>query len=135
MGHDLSKASEEMAKYVIRGKVRVEIGWIGEGNDGDYDEDDSRDVPLLRFDAYDLVKHKNTLKCTGRYDCCRGGQDTSYCTQLPATLPMEVLKSVCRSIAEHIVDEPHWKRILEELSWMDEKDALRIHKQYQKEKA
>lgn len=122
-------ASEEMAQYIIPGKVRVIIGWIGEGNEGDYRADDPSDEPLLRFDAYDLTTHADTTECTGSYDCCRG-VDSSYCTRLPATLSKPVLESVCRHIAETIVDEENWKKILEGLSWLDENDAAQAHKNY-----
>lgn len=126
---DLSNATEDMAEFIIPGKVRVSIGWIGEGNSGDYNENDPDDVPLLRFDAYDLTAHEDTTKCTGFYDCCRG-HDSSYCTQLPATLPKPVLESVCHEIAEAIADEENWKRRLEELSWLDRADAERAHQKY-----
>lgn len=123
-------AHEEMAQYIIPGKVRVEIGWIGEGNEGDYRADNPDDEPLLRFDAYDLTKHEDTTNCTGVWDCCRSGQDASYCTRLPATLPKPVLESVCRLIAEQIVDEENWKRLLEGLSWLDTNDATQAHAKY-----
>lgn len=125
-------AHEEMAQYTIPGKVCVNIGWIGEGTSGDFQADDPKDAPLLRFDAYDLVPHKDLQDCTGSYDCCRGASDASYCTRLPATLPKPVLESVCRHIAETIVvkEDNGWKKILEGLSWLDENDADRIHKNY-----
>ena len=131
---DLSEASEEMASFEIPGKARVEIGWIGEGNSGDYDEDDPKDTPLLRFDALDLAAHKTPQECEGGEACyerdprCRSAQDASYCTQLPATLPKDVLTSVCRAIAQDIADKPHWKRLLEEWSWVNEARARGIHK-------
>lgn len=124
-------AHEEMAQYTIPGKVRVEIGWIGEGNEGDYQAYDPADAPLLRFDAYDLVPHADTTDCTGFYDCCRSAQDASYCTRLPATLPKPVLESVCRHIAETIADKENWKKLLEGLSWLDEADAQQAHKNYE----
>jgi len=131
--YDLSKASEEMARYTVRGKVCVKIGWIGEGNSGDYDESDPNDVPLLRFDAYDFAVHKKSCECGGGEACydrsprCRSAQDASYCTQLPAMLPRNVLKSVCRAIAKSIAGEESWKRKLEEWSWIDEPEARRLY--------
>lgn len=133
-GEKYANACEDMASFTIPGKVRVDIGWVGEGLSGDYKEEDPKDYPHLRFDAYDLTKHEDTTTCTGGWDCCRGAQDASYCTRLPAHLPKDVLKSVCRHIAERIEGEARWKRILEELSWLDEKDAVSIHSQYQKTK-
>lgn len=119
-------AGDTMASFEIPGKVRVDIGFIGEGRDGDFDPLDPNDYPHLRFDAYDLTKHKDTTECTGHLNCCRGGQDNSYCTQLPAGLPGTVLVGVCRAIAKDIVDIPHWKRCLERWSWVDEKKAREI---------
>jgi len=136
--YDLSNASEEMAKHVIRGKVKVVIGWMGEGNEGDYQEDDPDDVPLLRFDAYDFAAHKKSSDCGGGDYCykhnCRSAQDASYCTQLPATLSKDILKSVCRAIAKNIADESYWKRFLEEWSWIDAKEARKIHKNAKRRK-
>jgi hypothetical protein len=132
MAYAAQDAHEVMAQYTIPGKVRVEIGWIGEGESGDFAADDPKDTPLLRFDTYDLTKHADPADCADRFDCCRSGQDASYCTRLPATLPVPVLESICRSIAEAIVDEERWKRRLEELSWLEEKDAKRIHAKYTK---
>lgn len=113
-------AGEEMTKWVIPNKVRVSIGWIGEGISGEFNEDDPGDAPLLRFDAYDLAHPDEN-----DWDC-RSRQDASYCTCLPAWLPVSVLTAVCRAIAESIADESHWKRLLEEWSWADEDDAKAI---------
>jgi hypothetical protein len=114
---DFSHASEEMAKYVIPGKVKVVIGWIGEGRYGDFDEEDTGDTPYLRLSAYDLERITNS----------RSKQDNSYCTLLPAWTPVDVLQSVCHAIANSIVDEDHWKRRLEEWSWVDWREAYHIH--------
>lgn len=131
MAYTAQDAHEQMAQYTIPGKVRVEIGWIGEGVDGDFVAGVACDYPTLRFDAYDLTKHADALNCTGYFECCRGAQDASYCTRLSARLPKPVLESVCRSIAEAIVDEERWKRRLEELSWFNDGEAERIHAKYQ----
>lgn len=107
--------SETLATYTIPEKVRVDIVYLGEGRDGDYDPDDPEDVGLVRFDAHDLTGQ-------GRSD-----QDASYCTSIPLETPGPVLNSVCEFIAKKIVDEPHWKRILEELSWTNRKEAEEMH--------
>lgn len=127
-----ANAHEQMAQYTIPGKVRVEIGWIGEGKNGDFNAANPGDEPLLRFDAYDLTKHADTLNCTGYFDCCRGAQDASYCTRLSVATPVPILESVCRHIAEAIKDEARWKKLLEELSWLNDDEAERIHKKYTK---
>ncbi|MHC4780197.1 MAG: hypothetical protein ACYTFG_16630 [Planctomycetota bacterium] len=126
---DFSDASETMASYEMPGKVRVEIGWIGEGFNGDFDPEDPEDVPLLRIDAYDLSPHADTTECTGRFDCCRGATDNSYCTNIPAWVPPHVLESVCKAIALDIYDRDSWKRTLEGWSWLSEKKAYRLHEE------
>lgn len=126
---DFSDASEVMADYEKAGQVRVEIGWIGEGVRGDFVEEDPEDVPLLRFDAYDLAPHEDTTECTGRFDCCRGATDNSYCTNIPAWVPVQVLQSVCKAIALDIYDLSSWKRPLEGWSWLNEEKAFRLHEE------
>jgi hypothetical protein len=127
MTYDLSNASDEMAKYVIPGKVEVMMGYFDEGRSGDYDAEDPKDIPLCRFEAIDLV---HPLEDGPK---CRSQQDNSYCTLLPATLDAAVLESVCRFIAESVVELPHWKRTLEGHSWINKEQALRIHRKYQEE--
>lgn len=119
-----------LASFTIPHKVRVDIVWLGEGVSGDFNPEDEEDRPLARFDAYDLTKHEDTTQCRGSWDCCRGGQDASFCTSIPATTPKEILESVARYIAERIADASHWKRTLEKMSWLDEKDAEKIHESF-----
>lgn len=114
---DFSQAHDYMAEYVIYGKVKVSIGWVGEGQCGDFNEDDPDDVPYLRITADDLEYIDNS----------RSRQDNSYCTLLPAWTPIDVLKSVCHAIANSLVDQSHWKRRLEEWSWIDFREATHIH--------
>ena len=61
---------------LIRDSIKVELEWIGEGWDGDYQEDDPEDDPLLRFTFY----RKDAMAIAG-WDQI---DDTSYCTQLIA---------------------------------------------------
>lgn len=112
---DFSGAKENMARFEIPGEVRIEIGYIGEGLYGNFQEALAADVPLLRFDAIDLTGRKRDI------------QDNSYCTAMPAWMAEDVLVSVCKKIAEEVKDKPHWKHTLESLSWLDEKEAHEIH--------
>jgi hypothetical protein len=116
---DLSKATETMAFYKIHGQVKVDIGWIGEGSSGDYNPEDPNDEPLLRFTVTDLTKR------------ARDSQDNSLCTSINAVLPKPMLIDVCRHIAECIVSEEHWKRMLESKSWLNSDDARHIHDLYE----
>lgn len=43
---------EDIVAVSEDGKVKVVIEWIGEGIDGDYDEEDPDDEPLCRFSVY-----------------------------------------------------------------------------------
>lgn len=88
----------------------VEVSWIGEGQDGDYNPEDPDDVPLLRFDADRLVD--------GIWEEVPDG---SYCTQVPAWCSSEQAMALARMIAHRLDVEggAHPKRLLEQLSWTD----------------
>lgn len=116
MSYDLSGATETMAKHAIEGQVQVEIGYMGEGLHGDYNAKDPSDVPLLRIDAIDLTDQK------------RSEQDCSFCTLIPATTPKEVLESVCRHVALKLKDLDYWHRAMERISWLDQNEAVEIHR-------
>jgi hypothetical protein len=73
-----------------------------------------------RFDVRDLTKKK------------RDSQDASFCTSMTTALPIPVRTSVCRFIAHRVVNLPHWKRELEELSWMDDAKAKYLHEAYER---
>lgn len=99
------------AQIAERNGVRVELSWIGEGCEGDFDPGDPEDQPLLRFD---VSKFED-----GSWEAV---DDSSYCTQIPATTePGQVMK-----IAERILDEVEdavrsgnsIKRQCERLSWI-----------------
>lgn len=95
------------------GNVRVEIEWIGEGIQGDYDEDDSEDIPLLRFSVYKREEG----------DYWEEVDDASYCTQLPATIHPNIARRAARYIMDW-VEAPlkegySIKKICERLSWLD----------------
>ena len=99
------------------GDVKVEVEWIGEGIQGDYDEDDPDDMPLLRFTVYE--RNANDWEQIS---------DASYCTNLPATVHPDVAKRACKYIMDWVeapVKEGYSiKKICERLSWIDE-DTLR----------
>lgn len=95
----------------------VELSWIGEGRDGDYDKEDPDDVPLLRMDVT-------------RAD----GEEmdrASYCTAIPAScgseraqqLVGELLAAVNDGLAS---DSLSGGRFVAGLSWMDERGMLSL---------
>ena len=51
-------------------QVKVELEWIGEGLDGDYNPGDPNDVPLLRFCVYKKINDQWEAIDTS-YNHCR----------------------------------------------------------------
>ena len=94
-----------------QGDLRVELEWIGEGLDGDYDPDDSQDVPLLRFS---LWQRKG-----GDWDYV---EDTSYCCQVGRDAQAEeieaALRTMMREFRETIEAGGSIRRTAEHLSWI-----------------
>lgn len=116
---------ETIYVYSEDGLVRVDLDWIGEGIDGDYDENDSKDVPLLRYG----VSRKFTKECENHEEFQDGEigewfdiEDSSYCTQLNATAPREQLIEAAQFILAHVEDNVKYfqrqKRLYEMLSWI-----------------
>ena len=87
--------------------IRVEFVYIGEGLCGDYDEDNSDDEPLLRFDVY-----KN-----GEFV-----DDSSYCTTIRADADIEYVKQVAQTILnqvyEPLINGRSIRKLCESLSWL-----------------
>jgi len=106
------------------GIVMVEWVSIGEGLQGEYDPDNPEDVELLRYDAYVRSIDPDTDEQRGlEIDFMRDGwgtlQDSSYCTQTPASTPRETLKQLAQLMADRLADklDAGWKRTAEEMSW------------------
>ena len=89
-------------------RVRVDLEHIGEGWSGDYDPDDPKDQPLLRFDVY---LNDEPL------------DDASYCTQLPDTLDDTTRGKALRYLMDQVKDPAESghsiKKLCERLSWID----------------
>lgn len=119
--------------FVEKAGLRVELDFEGEGNSGDYDEDDPDDMPLMRFACAARVPHP------GNPD---HGElvyldETSYCTQVDDNAPWEVKLAIAATIFHEVKDklafaegtqvEPAWgqraKRACEELSWISDQDT------------
>jgi len=98
--------------------VKVELEHIGEGFFGDYNEEDSKDVPLLRFYISGLID--------GNWEEL---DDCSYCTRIPATAKQEIVDAAARFICKEYsaalksrgMDNPP-KKLGAELSWLSEDD-------------
>ena len=105
-----------------RGNTRVIWEWIGEGNEGDYNEDDPTDVPLLRFSCYKRVKNKgDQFMC---FDEWEEMSDASYCTCLPIHTSIGMLAQAAALILQAIQDV-NYKRTLEGYSWFSPEDFIK----------
>lgn len=93
-------------------QVKVELEWIGEGLDGDYNEENPDDIPLLRFSVYKKIN-----------DQWEAIDDASYCTQLPATIGMGTATvaaaHILRQVEDIVLEGGSIKKICEKLSWID----------------
>jgi hypothetical protein len=90
------------------GQQRVEWVALGEGRSGDYDPSDPDDVELLRFDVLRREESGEWVAV----------DDGSYCTQMPADAPIEVLRAGLESIAFWMPRRGSVKRAAERLSWI-----------------
>lgn len=88
---------------VRKGKYRVDLDYIGEGYCGDYDEDDDKDEPLMRFTVFKDDEEMN---------------DGSYCTCISARTPVKQKKKLAKFILNNIYGKESVKRICEEFSWL-----------------
>ena len=105
---------DEIAAYDLDVKVVIED--IGEGLRGDYDPENPNDIPLLRFTVY--LRNEKDQDAWDQVD------DASYCTQLPADTPRDIL----RKAANHLLKEfsnilnsdrdQSVKKLGERLSWI-----------------
>lgn len=92
--------------------IAIELTWIGEGWEGDYDESDPEDEPMLRFTVMRLED--------GEWQAV---EDASYCTALPATISNEDGVIAARIIADYIRGKTHIKKTCEWLSWINVHDV------------
>ena len=116
---------EEIEAVSSNGLVKVTLEYIGEGVDGDYDEDNPDDVPLLRVslsrkndgheNLEDVAEHDN--------DDWWAVTDGSYCTMLPATTDRELLKKAAKVMLKKVQKGlsacVRNKRLYESLSYFD----------------
>jgi hypothetical protein len=95
----------------IRGNVRIEWEYLGEGVCGDYDPDDKNDEPLLRFTV--------SKKINGNWEQI---EDASYCTLVNIYTPKKTLKEYLRVIYQNVSGDVRGgmsiKRCCEWLSWI-----------------
>lgn len=110
MNNQAISLNEYDLPVIIRDNVRIEWVNLDEGNDGDYDSSDPEDENLLRFDV-------------SRFDGkeWEAISDGSYCTQVSATTPQQILIEHLVHFMDTIYDDvsAHGKakRLCEDLSW------------------
>ena len=80
---------------VVSGNWRVDLVDIGEGLNGDWQEDDPNDMPLLRFDMY---SRKNSRSPWTEVS------DSSYCTLVHADISGKQRKDVLTKLIEEVED-------------------------------
>ncbi len=96
--------------------VKVVIEDIGEGLHGDYNADDPEDIALLRFTVY--LKTEEDPEQWDQVD------DASYCTQLPADTPRDILKKAVKYLLKefsNVLNSDRYqsvKKLGESLSWI-----------------
>lgn len=98
---------KEKGMKLIRDNIIIKLEHIGEGYNGDYDEEDPNDVPLLRFTIFKDGEQLN---------------DGSYCTTLPINTPedrqQEVLEEIMGMVFHPLKNGQSIKKICQTLSWV-----------------
>jgi hypothetical protein len=107
--------------------VKVELSWIGEGWNGDYQADDPNDEPLLRFD---ISAHKSLNNPYAEPDNGDGWEpilDASYCTQLLACdkpIAIKALRHIMDVVKPEVLRGYSIKKVCERLSWISDSDLI-----------
>jgi len=106
---DLPDVEEHVERRYEGRDYAVDVSWIGEGRDGDYDPMRPLDHPLLRFD----VQRRED----GEWE---DQNDGSYCVEVPAYASPDVLQALPRYLVARLDTEggEYPKRLMEELSWI-----------------
>lgn len=108
---ELEAIQADNSDSLIKFPVKVEWVELGEGLDGDYNEDDPEDVELLRFDVYEWVN--------GEWEPV---DNASYCTNFPVSATKEQrregLKVLMAGVYKDLVSGNSIKKICEKLSWI-----------------
>jgi hypothetical protein len=106
---------EQINLSVIRDDVRVKWDYIGEGVNGDYNENDPNDIELLRF---------RVSKRTCFDDAWTDVDDGSYCTCMPLgtaeTVLLQALEIIMDNVYDNVTGGISIKKICENLSYINE---------------
>ena len=117
--------SDETIAVVDDNLIKVEMAYIGEGYNGDYDENNPEDKPLLRFYTY-INTHHGTDDSNSFWEDL---EDGSCCTTIPKdsdiTHIVDAAKKILAELRKTITcyDEekgiPSAKHVAEKMSWLD----------------
>ena len=115
---------------------KVEWEYIEEGFDGDFNDEDPNDEPLLRFTVSKCAgKSKMTdppdaayWETDDEYLYWEQLDDCSYCTEVPVDTPKEVLMKMAKYIYEIVYYDlsrgGSGKKICEKLSWINPREFM-----------
>jgi len=105
---EIDDIPETLATIQSEPLIRVDIEWIGEGFDGDYDPDWPDDYPHARFTVF---------MGDGQVE------NASFCTRLDARSDQTILDKAAKLVLREFEDSyPNHKRMMEHLSWMAAED-------------
>jgi hypothetical protein len=90
-----------MSAELIEDGIRVSLDCIGEGWNGDYNENDPDDEALMRFDVY--IKQPETFNYPYPNDWYPL-DDASYCTAFPESASQELQDKAVRFIMDEVKD-------------------------------
>ena len=104
---------------LIKDSVKVSLSWIGEGLCGDYDENDTEDEKLLRFDVYKYVTYEMDYPSEWK-----SIEDASYCTLIrdDATdkAKIQCMIQIMEEVYDKVSSNESIKKICECLSHLSE---------------
>ena len=110
---------------LIRGDVKVELEFIGEGVSGDYSPSDPHDEPLMRFTVYGRPGDHTWPGLewgSPNEDGWHAFSDASYCTNIRDDLPeskkAEYLSQIMDEVYPDASTGKSIKRLCEKLSWI-----------------
>ena len=108
------KLSDYQTLELVKGNVKVEWNYIGEGFDGDYNPQNPKDMKLLRFDVYRKESE----------DEWEIVDDASYCTFFPVNASIDAqmkgLLLIMDNVGEKVENGDSIKKVCEQLSNLDE---------------
>lgn len=100
---------------LTKGNLRVVWEYVGEGWGGDYNPNDPKDTPFLRFSCDE--------KINGVWE---GIEDSSYCTQMSANTSRSTLKRglkyIMSGLKEAVDAGRSVRKVMERNSWLSPKD-------------